>query len=471
MRLLKKSQSRSFYYLSNATVFTGTGSVSSGSAKSVSTCRSESRLDESFSSSNSFPNSPITARRSSPSENVASEPLHRKTPVAIQGTGFLKAAKSEDTINSSKTASRRSSILEEASACGSTSSSDNNENTKRLPNLEEAGATTSKAAVVSGNGGARTGSSQAASKASKNEANSELPRLTGTKSQASTASSSATRDSGISVNDVQKAAEEALKNKRTTKDSSSSTLSSRRPSKISLNHHRGSSRTSSSRSNLSTNRAGMISVDDLPIAGRAMPLGRRPGTNKSMSNFDSGLDSRSTLGTAASSKTDIAYSRSISTSGSPSVKANGFLKNSASLHQLGPSHGTLSKKAVSETVIHQRRNDEVTPPRSPLLVESNKANAHLLLRPADNSPFTSTPATIHGLHHVSNQSNASTNSTPFSQISVPSSYEYEDDFTSESESEVSLLPAAMLPMPIGLPTMPHHSYQLPNTTPTADDKR
>ena len=397
--------------------------------------------------------------------------------MAIHGTGFLKAAKSEDTISSSKT-SRRSSILEENST---NSSSDNNENNKRLPNLEEAssGHAGGKAAGVSGNKGgcvAGNSSSQGAKGKNVNEApaassstsSSELPRLTGTKSQASTASSSATRDSGISVNDVQKAAEEALKNKRTSSNvsSSNSVAASRRASKVSLN--RGS-RTSSSRSNVSNNRAsGMISVDDLPIAGRAMPLGRRPGTNKSMtSNFDSGLDSRSTLGTAASSRQQnehIAYSRSIS-SGSSSVKPNGFLKNSASLHQQLASHGTtLTKKAVSETVIHQRSRDEVTPPRSPLLVvESNKA-AHLLLRPADNSPFTSTPATIHGLHHVSNQSNASTNSTPFSQISVPSSYEYEDDFTSESESEVSLLPAAMLP------TIPHHSYQLPNSIPTADKR-
>ena len=397
--------------------------------------------------------------------------------MAIHGTGFLKAAKSEDTISSSKT-SRRSSILEENST---NSSSDNNENNKRLPNLEEAssGHAGGKAAGVSGNKGgcvAGSSSSQGAKGKNVNEApaassstsSSELPRLIGTKSQASTASSSATRDSGISVNDVQKAAEEALKNKRTSSNvsSSNSVAASRRASKVSLN--RGS-RTSSSRSNVSNNRAsGMISVDDLPIAGRAMPLGRRPGTNKSMtSNFDSGLDSRSTLGTAASSRQQnehIAYSRSIS-SGSSSVKPNGFLKNSASLHQQLASHGTtLTKKAVSETVIHQRSRDEVTPPRSPLLVvESNKA-AHLLLRPADNSPFTSTPATIHGLHHVSNQSNASTNSTPFSQISVPSSYEYEDDFTSESESEVSLLPAAMLP------TIPHHCYQLPNSIPTADKR-
>ena len=44
--------------------FSGTGSVSSGSAKSVSTQRSE--LDESFSSSASFPNSPATAAGQQP---------------------------------------------------------------------------------------------------------------------------------------------------------------------------------------------------------------------------------------------------------------------------------------------------------------------------------------------------------------------------------------------------------------------
>ena len=43
--------------------------------------------------------------------------------------------------------------------------------------------------------------------------------------------------------------------------------------------------------------------------------------------------------------------------------------------------------------------------------------------------------------NVSNQSNgaSSNNSTPYSQISIPSSYDYEDDFTSESESEIDLL--------------------------------
>ena len=76
----------------------------------------------------------------------------------------------------------------------------------------------------------------------------ELPRLTGTKSQASTASSSATRDSGISVNDVQKAAEEALK-------SGQGLGNLRRQSKTggSIKSRNGSSRSTISSSNNSIN--------------------------------------------------------------------------------------------------------------------------------------------------------------------------------------------------------------------------
>ena len=33
----------------------------------------------------------------------------------------------------------------------------------------------------------------------------------------------------------------------------------------------------------------------------------------------------------------------------------------------------------------------------------------------------------------------SSNSTPYSQVSVPSSYDYEDDFTSDEESEASVV--------------------------------
>ena len=86
------------------------------------------------------------------------------------------------------------------------------------------------------------------------EAPGEFPRLIGTKSQASTASSSATRDSGISVNDLQKAEEALLKDQMQRKASKGSNS--------------------------------MISVDDLPVSGRAMPLGKRPGTNRSTISYN-----------------------------------------------------------------------------------------------------------------------------------------------------------------------------------------
>ena len=58
------------------------------------------------------------------------------------------------------------------------------------------------------------------------------------------------------------------------------------------------------------------------------------------------------------------------------------------------------------------------------LAGSTSAN-NLLLRPAENSPFV--------MRNVAERG-SSTNSTPYSQISVPSSYDdYEDDFTSEDD--------------------------------------
>ncbi len=87
--------------------------------------------------------------------------------------------------------------------------------------------------------------------------------------------------------------------------------------------------------------------------------------------------------------------------------------------------------------------DDVTPPRSPrfpsqsTLVAGN-GNAvvacdlgnSLLLRRGENSPFA---------HQNPARSTGSTNSTPYSQISVPSSYDYEEDFTSDSESDISTM--------------------------------
>ena len=97
-------------------------------------------------------------------------------------------------------------------------------------------------------------------------------------------------------------------------------------------------------------------------------------------------------------------------------------------------------------------DDDVTPPRSPLVVQSSKP---LLLRPADNSPFTTAHygLSLAAAGNLCNQSNgaSSNNSTPYSQISVPSSYDYEDDFTSESDSEIpAYLPTAQGPLPSAL---------------------
>ena len=65
--------------------FPGTGSVSSGSAKSVSTQRSE--LDESFSSSTSFPNSPAAASASNP---VSQQPKVSKSGVSVNGVALQR---------------------------------------------------------------------------------------------------------------------------------------------------------------------------------------------------------------------------------------------------------------------------------------------------------------------------------------------------------------------------------------------
>lgn len=216
------------------------------------------------------------------------------------------------------------------------------------------------------------------------------------------------------MNDVQKAAEEAMLNGHP-----------RRPSKV----VGAKSRTGSSRSNISR----MISVDDLPISGKAMPLGKRPSTNKSaISTIDLNSDSSSRTSSKVNIREEARPNYSRSVSGGGLQNQNNFFKEISE-----------AKKAVSEVKL-DRQMDDVTPPRSPLVVQSTK---HLLLRPADNSPFSSATA-FKGQQLVNGSSNhggSSANSTPYSQISVPSSYDYEDDFTSESESEMCLLPSSNNP--------------------------
>ena len=72
--------------------------------------------------------------------------------------------------------------------------------------------------------------------------------------------------------------------------------------------------------------------------------------------------------------------------------------------------------------------EDVTPPRSPRYPHnpshgSGDSRSSLLMRPAENSPFSNRMSRL----------DASSNSTPSSQ--PLSCYDYEDDFTSDSEDE------------------------------------
>ena len=64
-----------------------------------------------------------------------------------------------------------------------------------------------------------------------------------------------------------------------------------------------------------------------------------------------------------------------------------------------------------------------------------------------NSPFVTAKRKFHNGYDKGNYTSnndggcgsMSSNSTPYSQVSVPSSYDYEDDFTSDEESEASVV--------------------------------
>lgn len=196
----------------------------------------------------------------------------------------------------------------------------NNTEDKRLPNLDSNGK------ISSNNGGQTSAATSIKHKSNAPNSEAELPRLTGTKSQASTASSSATRDSGISVNDVQRAAEAALSKGHQHK------MVTKRQSSKNVNKAKGKASGGHQLHHQNNNK--MISVDDLPVSGRAMPLGKRPGTNRSSivssSNFiDSGNESRSTTASTGGTATGMAAGRIRSVVNAefekrPPVRYNGF---------------------------------------------------------------------------------------------------------------------------------------------------
>ena len=86
----------------------------------------------------------------------------------------------------------------------------------------------------------------------------------------------------------------------------------------------------------------MISVDDLPISGRAMPLGKRPSTNRStISNYELSSETHS-------SRTSVASS----------TKYSDIRNNYSRSHSHGPRNGLLMKTkeatAAMEAIRHHK---------------------------------------------------------------------------------------------------------------------
>lgn len=359
-----------FTTLPLSSFFLGTGSISSGSAKSVST-QSDPRLDESLSSSNSFPNSP-----SSRNGNFHS---------SINGTALqpIASSRSEEYLNihplsSSRPHSRNkpNSNHPEKRRRSRTDSDLKAEDFVHLPDHIRGGLNSHSGNKVNG----FHHNHHEDRRASQNE--SELPRLTGTKSQASTASSSATRDSGISLSE-QQARQNELK--------------------------RGLSRSSS---RAKSKYQQQISVDDLPVNGHAVSLAnRRPSMNKSLS-------------TEEQQRTVSRLSNKYKSASRSQERLNNnhqyMADDEADEDNLGVSTRTLSPKLKGSK--SENHINAVSPPRSPKYPNPKSSQHPLLMRPADNSPFSS---------RMLPKRTGSQISTPYSQVSVPSSYEYEDDFTSD----------------------------------------
>jgi hypothetical protein len=147
-----------------------------------------------------------------------------------------------------------------------------------------------------------------------------------------------------------------------------------------------------------------------------------------------------------------------------SNRANGGSANGVGVGSISSRPGTTSRedqmstmsrlsskyqhrKAPTTTKITNGHHDDLSPPRSPKYPStesigttsgSKSAAAGLLLRPAKNSPFSS--RTKNGRMIDSNSADSTPYSNSASVPSVPSSYEYDDDFTSTDEEaeEVSV---------------------------------
>ena len=239
----------------------------------------------------------------------------------------------------------------------------------------------------------RWDNSSGSSTGRKTSPESELPRLIGTKSQASTASSSATRDSGISMSE---------------RTSESDTVIEKTRSRAGSINARNKTRNHSSRD---------INVDTMPVTGQAVNLTRRGSCDSLDSNYG-----------------QVPESRNFKSSSRMSMRKtnSSFRKSGVNKTENIVDKPNINEEEVVMTPV-KTMNVESSPrsPRHPADESGNQSNTSILLRPVDNSPFSS--------RSKREKSASSDNlSTPYSQISGISTYDYEDDFTSD-ESEFSAM--------------------------------
>ena len=265
-----------------------------------------------------------------------------------------------------------------------------------MPNLEGNSIPTNKSKKKEGSGGKARWDQNGR----KTSPDSELPRLIGTKSQASTASSSATRDSGISLTERQNDMESlGLADKLRVRASSRAGSSSQ------------------------TRLSSQISVETLPVTGQAVSLARR-------GSGDSGESDREGESNNIKSHSRLSLRKSSNYRKSPTTTTTTTNNNKNKSDEV--------EASKDEEVVMTPVNDLIDggSPRStkfyPDEIPIQPSAASLLLRPVDNSPFSS--------RSIKRGKSASSDnlSTPYSQISGISTYDYEDDFTSD-ESEFSTL--------------------------------
>ncbi|CAB4054652.1 TOG array regulator of axonemal microtubules protein 1 [Lepeophtheirus salmonis] len=216
-----------------------------------------------LSSSNSFPNSPS----------------YRASPVSIYGTSIMQNYNDNNIADKDAHPERRSS-RNQNNRSNIRSRSEENERQNEVKNFDRSRTELDLKGILSREPSAKdtkyrrdfdTVSNIEEEEDSKevSKEDSELPRLIGTKSQASTASSSATRDSGISLNDL-----------KLLEDHTPPIHQRRTPKKLEL-----------------------ISVNDLPVKGTALPLTNRRHSISSNKSGKSNRDSDDSFGFAESRKT------------------------------------------------------------------------------------------------------------------------------------------------------------------------